>query len=239
MTSANENQNYFLSQPHQPFFILGIANAFIMMLLFALSYKGILTLHMNTLSFHTYTLIFTVFVNVFTGFLFTTFSRFCQTPSIEGSYYTKIFFANLFGSILFIYGAFSFILVMQLAMLILFISQGFIVYKLHSIFKKGKASDKKDAFWILFANYLGLLGHSLFIVSNFSVEIQSLAINISFYLYLIFLTFVVGQRMIPFFSHSYEIKDEKLLIRTFILFVLKTIFSAFDITVGEIIVDII
>jgi len=35
-----KKENYFLSQPHQPFFILGIANAFIMMLIFALSYKA-------------------------------------------------------------------------------------------------------------------------------------------------------------------------------------------------------
>ncbi|MFT5659790.1 MAG: hypothetical protein ACI9TV_000417 [Sulfurimonas sp.] len=239
MTLVDEEQNFFLSQPHQPFFILGIANALIMMLLFALSYKGILSLQMDTLNFHTYTLIFTVFLNVFTGFLFTTFSRFCQTPSIESPYYTRIFFTNLIGSVLFIYGALSINLVMQVGMLILLLSQFFIVYKLHVIFKEGQAADKKDAFWILVANYFGLFGHLLFICSNFISELQSVAINISFYLYLIFLTFAVAQRMIPFFSHSYEIKDEKLLIRTFVFLTLKTIFSAFDILVGEIIIDVI
>ncbi len=36
-----KKENYFLSQPYQPFFILGIVNVFVMMLIFALSYKGV------------------------------------------------------------------------------------------------------------------------------------------------------------------------------------------------------
>ena len=84
-----QKQNYFLSQPHQPFFILGITNAIIMMLIFALSYKGVLTLNITSLNFHVYTLIFSVFTNVFTGFLFTTFPRFCQSEVITKDYYKK------------------------------------------------------------------------------------------------------------------------------------------------------
>ena len=101
-----EKQNYFLSQPHQPFFILGIANAIIMMLLFALNYKGVLTLNMESVNFHVYSLIFTVFTNVFTGFLFTTFPRFNQAEVIEKSYYTRVFYASVLGVLLFVTGAF-------------------------------------------------------------------------------------------------------------------------------------
>ena len=238
MTNFREKENYFLSQPHQPFFILGVTNAIIMMIIFALSYKGVLALNLSTLNFHTYTLIFTFFTNVFTGFLFTTFPRFCQTEVIHKNYYSKIFFFNLLGSLLFIYGSFSNILIMKLAMLVLFISQIFITYKLHTIYTTGKAADKKDAFWILLANYFGLLGHLLFILNSFAFPLENLAINISFYLYLIFLTFAVGQRMIPFFSHSYEIKDERILTITFALLLLKSIFNTFDIKIAEIIVDL-
>jgi len=68
-------ENYFLSQPHQPFFLLGIINAVVMMLIFALGYKGIFSLHGDSLTFHSYSLIFLVFTNFFTGFIFTTFPR--------------------------------------------------------------------------------------------------------------------------------------------------------------------
>lgn len=230
-------ENYFLSQPHQPFFILGIVNAIVMMLIFALNYKGVFSINISSLGFHTYSLIFTMFVNIFTGFLFTTFPRFCQTEVIKKGYYTKTFFANLIGSVLFLYGSFTEINVIKLGMVVLLISQAFIVYKLHTIYKTGQAVDKQDAFWILVSNYFGLLGHALFIVSTFNFGLESFAIKLSFYMYLIFLTFTVAQRMIPFFSHSYEIKSEKLIVIVFSLFLLKTIFSSLDIKIAEIVID--
>lgn len=81
--------SYFLSQPHQPFFILGSLNAIVMMVLFALSYKGVLTLTTESVNFHAYSLIFLVFTNMFTGFLFTTFPRFCQSEVISKQYYSN------------------------------------------------------------------------------------------------------------------------------------------------------
>lgn len=236
-TNTEQKENYFLSQPHQAFFILAIANAVLMMLIFALSFKGILTLQVSTLTFHTYSMIFTVFINVFTGFLFTTFSKFCQHKSIEKKDYTKIFFANLLGTVLFLLGAFSNELVMQLGMGVLFLSNIYIVYILDSIYKNGLSPNKQDAFWILTAKYFGLFAHLLFIVSLFVSGVESIAITISFYLYLIFLTFAVAQRMIPFFSHSYEPKAEKLLVVIFTLFVFKALFSIVDIKIAEIVVD--
>ncbi|MDB2562388.1 NnrS family protein [Sulfurimonas sp.] len=238
MTQEINKENYFLSQPHQPFFILAIANAIIMILLFSLSFKGVLNLQISALTFHTYTIVFTVFTNVFTGFLFTTFSKFCQYKVIEKNNYTKIFFANLFGTVLFLVGAFINETVLHIGMFVLFSSNIFIVYILDSIYKNGQAVDKKDSFWILIANYLGLFAHFLFLLSPFIIGLENIAIKTSFYLYLIFLTFTVAQRMIPFFSHSYEPKAEKLLIVIFTLFVLKTLFSVLDIKIVEIIIDI-
>jgi uncharacterized protein involved in response to NO len=235
-------QNYFLSQPHQPFFLLGIINAFLMILIFALSYKGIFSLEINNLFFHTYTIIFTVFTNLFTGFLFTTFPRFCQSEIIKKTYYTKIFYANLLGSLVFLIGSFLNPLVMKLGISILFIAQIFILLKLHEIFKTGSSPDKEDPYWILMAQYFGAIGHFLFLLSSFGFALESLAIDISFYLYIIFLTFSVAQRMIPFFSHSYAQKDERFIASVFILFVLKTTLSIFDsndyVKVVEILLDI-
>jgi len=237
-------QNYFLSQPHQPFFILGIVNAVVMMLIFALSYKGIFSLEMESANFHVYSLIFIVFTNVFTGFLFTTFPRFCQAEIISKKYYINVFYYNLLGSLLFLLGSFTSHIVLLLGMTVLFLAQIFIVLKLQEIYLNGKAADKKDAFWILTAQYFGLLGHILFIELELNhyigldVNLLSVAVNISFYMYLIFLAFSVAQRMIPFFSHSFAVKNENFVKIIFTLFILKSIFSAVDFKIAEIIIDL-
>ena len=239
-----QNSNYFLSQPHQPFFLLGIVNAVIMMLIFALSYKGVLTLDIASLNFHVYTLVFVVFTNVFTGFLFTTFSRFCQAEVISKKYYVNVFYYTLAGSSLFLVGSFVSHMLMLFGMAVLFFSQVFMVLKLQEIYLHGKAADKKDAFWILSAEYFGLLGHFLFLEVELNryigldIELTPMAINISFYLYLIFLAFSVAQRMIPFFSHSFAVKNENFVKIIFVLFILKSIFASLDIVVAEIVIDL-
>ena len=237
----NTKQNYFLSQPHQPFFILAVANAIIMMLIFALAYKGVASLQIDSTFFHVYSLIFLLFTNVFTGFLFTTFPRFNQTDVIEKEYYSKIFFANVAGSILFIAGAFFSFYLLLAAMIVLFITQVFIVLKLQKIFLRGHAPDKTDSFWILTAQYFGIAAHLLFILalSFHLLELMPTAINIAFYLYLIFLAFSVGQRMIPFFSHSWAEKNPNFIKIIFVLFIFKSIFASASFVIGEIVVDII
>ncbi|RLA72038.1 MAG: NnrS family protein [Epsilonproteobacteria bacterium] len=236
--------NYFLSQPHQPFFILGVVNAVIMMLIFALSYKGIFSLEMESANFHVYSLVFIVFTNVFTGFLFTTFPRFCQAEVISKKYYVNIFYYNILGSLLFLIGSFANHIVLLSGMAVLFLAQIFIVLKLQEIYLNGTATDKKDAFWILTAQYFGLLGHILFLELELNhyigldINLISIAVNISFYMYLIFLTFSVAQRMIPFFSHSFAAKNENFVKIIFVLFILKSIFSSVDFKIAEIIIDL-
>ena len=236
--SETTKQNYFLSQPHQPFFILGIVNAIVMMLIFALSYKGIFSLQMDTQVFHVYSLVYLVFTNVFTGFLFTTFPRFNQTAEIAKNYYINLFYANALGSLLFVIAVFTSSLVIIVAMVLLLIAQMLMVSIMHKIYKEGAATDKSDSYWILSASYFGVFANLLFIVAQFLPEVQSTAINISFYLYIIFLAFVVGQRMIPFFSHSFAQKDEKFVKLIFGLFILKSLFSAAAFTQGEIVIDL-
>jgi len=236
--NTQTKENYFLSQPHQPFFLLGIINAIVMMLLFALSYKGILTLQIDSQAFHVYSLTYLVFSNVFTGFLFTTFPRFNQTQVIEKSYYTRLFFAQAVTSLLFILTAFTSAIATSFTMFLIFITQFFIVKKLHQIYKEGQAPDKSDSFWILSASYFGLGANALFVIAQFFPPLLPIAINIAFYLYLIFLAFSVGQRMIPFFSHSFAQKNENFVKIIFILFLLKSIFSATELKIGEIIVDL-
>ncbi|MBA1432552.1 MAG: NnrS family protein [Epsilonproteobacteria bacterium] len=239
--NSNTKRNYFLSQPHQPFFILGVANAVIMMLLFALAYKGVLALRVDTTVFHVYTLVFLLFNNVFTSFLFTTFPRFNQTEVIAKTYYTKIFFTNAIGTQLFVLGALVNTYLLLAAMVLLFVAQLFIVLKLHTIYLRGQAPDKTDSFWILTAEYFGLAAHMLFIII-IAFDLPALvptAVNIAFYLYLIFLAFSVGQRMIPFFSHSWAEKNPNFIKIIFALFILKSIFASATFATGEIAVDLI
>jgi len=237
--NSQTKENYFLSQPHQPFFLLGVLNAILMMLIFALSYKGILNLSIDTKTFHVYSLIFLVFTNVFTGFLFTTFPRFNQGEVISKKYYVNIFYGNLLSSIIFLAGSFISYEVAVVGMILSFISQLFIVLKLQSIYKTGQAPDKSDSFWILNANYIGLFGNAFFILSIFVPLALNGAINISFYLYLIFLAFSVGQRMIPFFSHSFAPKNENFAKIIFVLFIAKALFSSLEIKALELLIDLI
>jgi len=208
-----------------------------MMLIFALDYKGILSLHVTSLLFHSYSLIFLVFTNFFTGFIFTTFPRFNQTKDIEKKYYTKIFYTNTLASLLFIVGAFSSEYLSLGAMILSLFAQFFIVLKLQKIYKTGVAADKSDSFWILSANYFGVIGNFLFILSLFIPEILPTAVSISFYMYLIFLAFSVGQRMIPFFSHSFAVKNKNFVKIIFVLFMLKSIFATADIKSAQIVVN--
>ena len=237
-------KHYFLSQPHQPFFILGIIEAIVVMLIFSLTYKGIITLSIDSLYFHIYSLVFIVFTNVFTGFLFTTFPRFCQDNVIEKNYYINLFYLNVVGSLLFLIGSFISHIVLTIGIFGLFLSHIFIIKKLHTIYKNGNAIDKKDAFWILTAHYFGLFGHLLFLSISLNsyihldIYLLKIATNISFYMYLIFLAFSVAQRMVPFFSHSFAQKNTNFIKIVFTLFILKTFFSSFDIKIAEIIIDV-
>jgi len=242
--NTQTQENYFLSQPHQPFFLLGVLNAVIMMLIFALSYKGIFSLTTESLNFHVYTLVFVVFANVYTGFLFTTFARFTQAQVIGKKYYTNLFYYNLLGTLLFLVGAFISHYILLAGMGVLFLAQIFTVLKLQEIYLEGTSPDKKDAFWILISQYFGLLGHFLFIEVELNryighdINLLSVAVNISFYLYLIFLAFSVAQRMIPFFSHSFAVKNENFVKIIFVLFIFKSIFSSVDFKVAEIVIDL-
>ena len=232
-------EHYFLSQPHQPFFLLGVVNAVVMMLLFALSYKGVIVLSLEMLPFHVYSLVFLLFSNVFTGFLFTTFPRFNQTQVIQKSYYTNVFYTSLLGTLLFVVGNIFHSAIVLSGMVITFVAHIFIVKKLQEIYTEAQTIDTTDSFWILTANYFGLLGHLLFLVSLFYPALLTASINISFYLYIIFLAFSVAQRMVPFFSHSFAQKNANFTKYVFVLFVVKTLSASFALVYLEILTDLV
>ena len=205
-------EHYFFSQPHQPFFVLAFVNAIVTMLLFMLSYKGVLTLAMIPSSFHAYSLIFLLFTPAFLAFIFTTFPRFSSTPAIEKSLYLKVFGLFAVGTLLFIIGALVSTIVYKLGMLLLLGAHFWAIKILYNIFNNSQMEDKHDIFWILLAMLFGFISHLLFIVGeSFWNPLQSLAVQVGIYLYLFLVAFAVAQRMVPFFSHCMVDKNMHLL----------------------------
>ena len=207
--------SYFLSQPHQPFFVLSFINAIIFMISFMLSYKGILPLQVDIIKFHAFSLIYLFFTPAFYAFLFTTFPKFLATPVVSKSLYIKIFILYILSTVCFVIGAivspFLYIIGMGIA------SFSFIYsYKtLFDIYKKSTVVNKHDAFWILVGASFGIVGILLFTLTPFN----TLAIQISVYLYLFILAFSVAQRMIPFFSQCRFNKNKDFLKYIMILLV--------------------
>lgn len=222
--SEKEKENYFLSQPHQPFFVLGFINAILSMLIFMLSYKGVLSLSINVAAFHTYSLVYLLFTPAFLAFVFTTFPRFAQTSTIKKPLYIKIFLLFVLGSILFFIGIFINPIIYKVGMLILLFSHVWSILTLSSIYMNSKIEDKHDLFWILTAMIFGLISHLLFILGeSFSYSLQTIATQIAIYLYLFLVTFSVAQRMVPFFSHCMIEKNTSILKIITILLALRII----------------
>lgn len=219
--SENSDNNYFFSQPHQPFFVLAFVNAVVTMLVFLLSYKGHLHLVLSPTNFHIYGLTYLMFTPAFLGFLFTTFPRFASTDAIVKKRYMRIFSLLYLGSILFLLGSIVSPLLSAIAMVLVFSAHfmGFLILK--NIFKTTTMDDRHDIFWILLAMGIGLLSHFLFIMAQiFYMPLMGLSTEISMYIYLFFLTFSVAQRMVPFFSHCIVEKNKRLLKIVFSLLIL-------------------
>ena len=215
------------------------------MLLFGLSYKGILSLQVSPIFFHAYTLLFMVFTPFFTGFIFTTFPRFCQSGVIEKEDYFSIFALQQSGSLLTILGALWHPYLMAVGILVVLLSHIRIVSQLQRIYQNGYASTaSSDPFWILTGFYMGLLSHLLFAVeavtSAFGTAggLEMSAVAIGIWLYLIFVAFAVAQRMVPFFSHVMTEKRRHFTATVFSLLVLKVMLKLLGLPWPELMVDI-
>ncbi len=210
--NENPDNNYFFSQPHQPFFVLAFVNAIVMMLVFMLAYKGTIYIAIPSTVFHVYGLTYLLFTPAFFGFLFTTFPRFASTPTIPKKVYMQIFGFFYMGAALFILGSIVSPIFSGIGMLMVFGGQFSGMLVLRTIYKTTKMEDKHDIFWILTAMKLGVFAHLLFIIGQFFyASFIGFATEIAIYLYLFLLTFSVAQRMVPFFSHCIIDKNMLLL----------------------------
>lgn len=224
--TEDSQHSFFFSQPHQPFFVLAFVNAIATMFIVLLSYNGIIHLAVDTVGFHIYALTYLMFTPAFLAFLFTTFPRFTSTPTLKKTHYIRIFSLFYLGSAIFLLGSIVTSVLSGIAVIIIFIAHFMAVSVLRKIYKTTTMEDKQDVFWILLAMSFGLFSHILFLIAVFFYEpLMGLSIEISVYLYLFLLTFTVAQRMVPFFSHSMEEKNTKLLKTVFSLLILHILFE--------------
>ena len=222
--SDDDNKIYFLSQPHQPFFVLAFVNAVLTMLIFMLSYKGIFTLSIPTGNFHAYAFIYLFFTPAFFAFLFTTFPRFTSTVAIEKKVYMQVFNFYYLGATLFILGSITSHLLSAIGTFLVFAGhiKGILILK--NIYTGSAIEDKHDIYWILNAMYAGIIAHLFYITGDlFYTPFMGLSMELSIFLYLFLLTFSVAQRMVPFFSHSIVDKNPNLLKNIFLLLILHII----------------
>ena len=192
-------ESYFLSQPHQPFFVLAFINAIVSMIFFTILFK-----ENSAKYYHVYSLIYLVFTPAFLAFLFTTFPRFSATEPIAQHDYLRILMFYTIGTIITFLGIFISIPLLSTGMLLTLIGHGLATKQLFSIYKKSTQEDKFDQFWILVAMSCGLFAHFTFLIT-FTLQIQQLYLfstQVAIYLYLFLLIFTVAQRMVPFFSNS-------------------------------------
>ena len=223
-TQNLSKRDYFFSQPHQPFFTLGIVNAILFFLLFILAYKGVFDIDAKL--FHSYSMIFLVFTNFFFGFLYTTFPRFSGTMPINARKYLIVFLFNLFATISFlvsIWLSFAFFV----STIFIAISFALTIKEFYSIYKICTL-PKNDQYWLIVSLGVGAISNIFFLLSYIPCSCKShiiydTALNFGIYLYLIFLAFIVAFRMVPFFSHimNWE-KNRYLHIEIFTLFLLHS-----------------
>jgi len=205
--------HYFLSQPHQPFFVLGFINAMLSIFIFTLLFKGILSSEIIPKNYHAYSLIYLMFTPAFLGFLLTTYPRFSATPPIEKVVYLTILVPFALGSLLVLLGITLFSSFMGMGVVITLVGHLLAINILRKIYRASHLNDKHDIFWILIGMTLGGVSHLLFVI-GYLWELPSMihfATQMGTYLYLFFVAFSVAQRMVPFFSNCDVPKDPYLL----------------------------
>jgi len=193
---------YFFSQPHQPFFTLGILNALAVMLLFIPAFKGLLPVDAKLL--HAYGMIFLVFTNFFYGFTYTTFPRFSAQPPIEPRRYLRVWTLNLL-AVLSFYASLWLPVLFDAAALLMAVSFAYTLRIFLGIYAKAP-EPRFDQYWIVVGLGMGALANLLFLLAAIpcrhckSALYFDYGVEIGVYLYLIFLPAGIAFRMVPHFS---------------------------------------
>lgn len=201
----------FISQPHQIFFVLGLAQAFISMLLFVVMLNGIFAIDIKL--FHVLNIAFFMPTSFFLGFLLTVVCRFLAQPYYLQKDYMQIFWLITSSFLIVNIGFFisNIIIIFGLLLSILAIGKSGYVF-LKSYFSS-KNTDKADELFIVAVFLTAIVGAMLFIWALINTSLTNFAINFTFYVYVVGVVFAVAQKMVPKFHAVYfniEPKDKKM-----------------------------
>ncbi|WP_200762859.1 NnrS family protein [Nitrosophilus alvini] len=242
----------FTSQPHRMFFSSGVIFAMVFMTFFALQFKGVIGVTYEPKLFHFYSFAFIIFSQFFIGFLFTTFPRFLGVPELPRTANIRVFILYQAGALLFVVSQFISVYLTLLSVVLTFAAQFIAFAIMYQIYRFSPVPQKDEPGWMLKAFGLGLVAHLLFIAYlliylflpevGWTVFIYEAAKNIAVYLYLFFMAFAVGQRMIPFFTTAAQFgyqpnKTPGMLKTVFYLLIAKTLFATAGLHLVEALAD--
>lgn len=221
----------FLSQPHQIFFVLGLLQAFISMLLFVAMLNGLFVVDIKF--FHVLNMAFFMPTSFFLGFLLTVVCRFLAQPYYLQKDYMQIFWLVLASFLLTNIGFFlsDILIVIGLLLSIAGLTKaGYIFIK---SYLTSKNTDKTDEMLIVNMFLTSIISASLFIYSIFDRFIFDFAVYFTFYVYVIGVVFAVAQKMVPkfhavYFNAELKTKYTYLVYITLISIVLTAFFISMD-----------
>jgi uncharacterized protein involved in response to NO len=151
--------------------------------------------------------------------------------TIPQDVYLRIIWLYQIGSVLFFTGALVWSPLAWLGMSVVLFAHAMALFTLHWVYKNGQSPLKQDPYWILIGHGIGIAVHTVWVIAfgvtflGVSFDYVSLLSPVIVNLFLIFLTFAVSQRMIPFFSHSMEPKSPHFVEIVFVLLIGKTLSS--------------
>ncbi|WP_456392183.1 NnrS family protein [Nitratifractor sp.] len=222
---------YFFSQPHQPFFLLGVINAIVIMALFLLAYRGIIAT--DALRLHGYGMIFVVFGNFFYGFTYTTFPRFSARPPVEIRRTLRVWLLSFLASVS-LYVSLLLPEAFYVATIFTALSFALTLRNFSSIYTEAP-EPKGDQYWIIVALGMGAVANLLYLLAAIPCQgcrtgvFASWAVGVGVWLYLIFLPMVIAFRMVPFFSGVMDYAKSRAFYGIiFVLLFSRLIVGAFD-----------
>lgn len=188
----------FNDQPHQPFFVAAVFWAIFTMMA---TFFSLIGKNIDFSLFHGFGLLYGVFTNAFFGFLLTVIPKYTNALPIGSKKYLSVFYIYQLGVIL------AFFIDPLLGKTVTAIAMVLTALIFFQTIKSGKFTQKYISKWLA----------TLVLIGSGAIFIDDIA---AFWIYIVPLVFVIGQRMIPAFYDSWfnrpSVEKPKLFVVPFI-----------------------
>ncbi|MEY4504812.1 MAG: hypothetical protein RL154_1108, partial [Pseudomonadota bacterium] len=174
-------QKNFFAQPHQPFFVLGFAQAFYTIFVLALALFSVINIDLKT--FHIINITFFMPASFFLGFLLTVMCRFLNQPYYVKKDYMFIFWFLIASFFITNLGFFTSIYISMFGITISLVALFKACLMFAKAYYKSTTDDKFDEFWILAIFSTSIICVVLFTYSFINPMFFALATNFSFYIF--------------------------------------------------------